>query len=136
MEALLTYFSLGARTFAVPTRQVRGLRRRSAADAAQPGYRELDLLPWLGETREPGGKVIIVGVDGREVALIVDTITDLDAAHGGALPLPPLVEAAGYDPAVTGVLLLEQALVLVLDLEVLARHLTHMNTLEIPNGGL
>ena len=125
MEGLLTYFSLGSRTFAAPTRQVRGLRRRDADATAEPGYHELDLLRWLGETGEPGGKLIIVGVDGREVALIVDTIIDLEAAPGGALPLPPLVEAAGYDPAVTGVLLLETTLVLVLDLEVLAQHLTH-----------
>jgi hypothetical protein len=70
------------------------------------------------------------------VALVVDAIIDLDTTASGALPLPPLVEAMGFDPAVTGVLLLDTTLVLVLDLEVLARHLTHTTTLEIPNGGL
>jgi len=117
---MYTYFSAAGRLFAAPTAQIHTLRRPSRA-AGSDADLTVDLRAWLSGSTGADYKIISVPVGSREVEIRVDAIHDLDAPTTPILALPSLVTAAGYDPAVRGVIIYEAALALVLDLELVAQ---------------
>ncbi|GIV97674.1 MAG: hypothetical protein KatS3mg057_2331 [Herpetosiphonaceae bacterium] len=124
MHSSLTFFSIAGQLFAAPTAQIhRFLRFSSSSLEAGDKLRLFDLRTWLGLEREESGKIILVEQQRQQVGLLVDTIIDLEIQPPPVLALPPLITAAGCDPAISGVTLVDDMPALVLDLEVLARRL-------------